>query len=135
MINVTAPRGAGYRFTPAGQKFQAPVAITLPYETSLIPEGMTPDDVQTFFYDEDAEAWQALPRRAVDRQRQRVVSETAHFTFMINAVLVAPDHPGPTSFNPTSIKALKPAAPSATVDFIEPPLTTTPGPAPIPLPL
>ena len=38
---------------------------------------------------------------------------------MINAVLVLPDHPGPVSFNPNSIKDLKAADPAANIDFIE----------------
>jgi RHS repeat-associated protein len=135
MINVTAPRGAGYRFTPEGQKFNAAVAVTLPYDVSLLPEGMAPDQIQTFFYDDPSESWMPLPVRTLDRAHGRLVSETTHFTFMINAVLVTPDHPGPTSFNPTSIKDLKAADPSAGLDFIEAPEANSQGTAHVALPL
>ena len=54
---------------------------------------------------------------------------------MINAVLVAPDHPGPSSLNPTSIKDLKTASPSANIDYIEPPQANSQGTARVTLPL
>jgi len=135
MVNVTAPRGAGYRFTPEGQKFRAPVSITLPYDASLLPEGMGPEQVQTYFFDDATESWQPLLAVRLDRARGRLVSQTTHFTFMINAVLIAPDHPSPTSFNPTSIKDLKLADPSAGIDFIEPPQANSQGTAHVSLPL
>ncbi|HKB77483.1 MAG TPA: SpvB/TcaC N-terminal domain-containing protein, partial [Myxococcales bacterium] len=135
MVNVTAPRGAGYRFTPEGQKFRAPVSITLPYDASLLPEGMGPEQVQTYFFDDATESWQPLLAVRLDRARGRLVSQTTHFTFMINAVLVAPDHPGPASFNPTSIKDMKAADPSAGIDFIEPPQPNSQGTARVAVPL
>src|SRR6267142_886237 len=104
MVNVTAPRGAGYRFTPHGQQFSTAVAITLPYDDKLLPQGKTPEHVLTWFYDEESAKWQPLARRSLIRGRRQIVSETTHFTFMINAVIVDPSHPGPTSYNPTSIK-------------------------------
>jgi hypothetical protein len=135
MINVTAPRGAGYRFTPEGEKFKTAVTVTLPYDATLLPEGMAPDQIQTFFYEDATESWKPLPVRTLDRAHAHLVSETTHFTFMINAVLVTPDHPGPTSFNPTSIKDLKAADPSAGIDFIEPPEANSQGTAHVALPL
>ena len=48
MINVTAPKGHGYEFLPHGQKFARPVEVLLPFDASLVPEGMTADDVYTF---------------------------------------------------------------------------------------
>nr|WP_228530548.1 MULTISPECIES: toxin TcdB middle/N-terminal domain-containing protein [Myxococcaceae] len=40
---------------------------------------------------------------------------------MINAVLVLPDHPGPISFDPTSIKDLKAGDPASGIELISPP--------------
>jgi RHS repeat-associated protein len=121
MVNVTAPRNAGYRFSPPGQKFLKPVKVTLPYDPALLPEGMEPEQIQTFYFDRALDQWKPLPRKQVVRATEQVVSETTHFTFMINAVLALPDHPGPTSFNPTSIKDLKAADPSANIEFIDAP--------------
>jgi len=121
MVNVTAPVNAGYRFSPPGQRFHKPVTIRLPYDPALLPEGVPPEQVQTFYYDRREGQWKPLTRREVVRASQQVVSETTHFTFMINAVLALPDHPGPTSFDPNSIKDLKAADPSANMALMEPP--------------
>jgi RHS repeat-associated protein len=135
MVNVTAPAHAGYRFLPKGQRFAKPVKVKLPYDPALLPEGTAPEEIQTYFYDEATSRWQALPRVEVSRERQRITSETTHFTFMINAVLVLPDHPGPASFNPNSIKDLKAADPSSAIDFIEPPDANNQGTAQVALPI
>jgi RHS repeat-associated protein len=135
MINVTAPAHGGYRFTPRGQKFAKPVKVTLPYDPDLLPEGVAPEEVQTYYFDEDQDRWYSLPRKAVLRSTRQVESETTHFTFMINAVLVLPDHPGPVSFNPNSIKDLKAADPSAGIDLIEPPQGNNQGSAQLSFPI
>ncbi|MBI3185121.1 MAG: hypothetical protein HYZ28_23540, partial [Myxococcales bacterium] len=121
LLNVSAPPGAGYRFKPKGQKFSSPVKVFLPYSASLLPAGMSPEEIRTWYYDESIERWKALPRVAIHRGTSVVESETSHFTFMINAVLVLPDSPGPASFNPNALRDLKAADPSAGIDLIEPP--------------
>ncbi|MCM2333472.1 MAG: hypothetical protein NDI82_05945, partial [Anaeromyxobacteraceae bacterium] len=121
MINVTAPAHSAYRFTPKGQKFAQAARLSIPYDPELLPEGVAPEEIQTYYFDEEKDRWLTLPRREVRRATQQVVSETTHFTFMINAVMVLPDHPGPVSFNPNSIKDLKAADPSTGIDLIEPP--------------
>jgi hypothetical protein len=55
------------------------------------------DEIKTYYFDEVQDRWIALPRVELDASARRVVSETTHFTFMVNAVLVLPDHPGPVS--------------------------------------
>ncbi len=129
MINVTAPANSAYRFLPKGQQFAVPVKITLPYDPDLLPEGVLPEEIRTYYFDDAQDHWIALPRRAVIRATRRVVSETTHFTFMINAVLVLPDHPGPASFNPNSIKDLKAADPSTGIDLVQPPDASSQGSA------
>ncbi len=121
MVNVTAPVNAGYRFSPPGQRFNKPVTVTLPYDPTLLPEGIPPEQIQTFYFDRGHDQWKPLARKQVLRATQQVVSETTHFTFMINAVLVLPDHPGPVSFDPTSLKDLKAAEPAAGMALIDPP--------------
>jgi hypothetical protein len=135
MVNVTAPPHAAYRFVPKGQQFAKPVRIKLPYDPSLLPEGMAPEEIQTFYFDDGLQRWQALPRKSVVRASRQIISETSHFTLMINAVLVLPDHPGPVSFNPTSIKDLKAADPSSGIDLIEPPEGNNEGTARVAFPI
>lgn len=119
MVNVTAPANAGYRFGPAGQRFAVPVRVTIPYDARLLPEGMSVTQVETWYFDEAAERWERLPRKDILHATQQVVSETTHFTFMINAVLVTPEHAEPANFNPTSLKDLKAASPLEGLDLIE----------------
>ncbi|MBI3184179.1 MAG: hypothetical protein HYZ28_18760 [Myxococcales bacterium] len=135
LINVTAPEEAGYRFMPPGQKFNKPVRIHLPFEPALLPEGMAPEEIKTYYYDEATSEWLPLKRVAVHRASRTVESETSHFTFMINAVLVLPEHPGPVSFNPTSIKDLKAADASAGMELIEPPQANNQGTAQLSFPI
>ncbi len=135
MVNVTAPAHFAYRFLPAGQRFAKPVRLSVPYDPDLLPEGMLPEEIQTYYYDDDERRWLTLPRVAVRRDARAIVSETTHFTFMINAVLVLPDHPGPVSFNPTSIKDLKAADPSSNVDLVEPPQGNGQGTASVTFPI
>jgi RHS repeat-associated protein len=135
MVNVTAPAHSAYRFSPKGQKFAKAVKVTLPYDADLLPDGVAPEEIRTWFYDEAQGRWFALPRRQVLRERRQIVSETTHFTFMINAVLVLPEHPGPVSFNPTSLKDLKAADPSAGIDLVEPPVGNSEGTARVSFPI
>jgi RHS repeat-associated protein len=135
MINVTAPAHAAYRFLPKGQKFAKAVKVVIPYDPDLLPEGVLPEEVQTYYFDEAKDRWFTLPRREVLRDSKQVVSETTHFTFMINAVMVLPDHPGPVSFNPNSIKDLKAADPSAGIDLVEPPQGSNQGTARLGFPI
>ncbi len=135
MINVSAPAQFAYRFLPTGQKFAKPVRITLPYDPDLLPEGMLPEEIQTYYYDDGEKRWMTLTRAEVRRASRQIVSETTHFTFMINAVLVLPDHPGPVSFNPNSIKDLKAADPSSGIDLVEAPGGNSQGSAKLSFPI
>jgi hypothetical protein len=135
MINVSAPAHFAYRFLPKGLQFAKPVKITLPYDPDLLPEGMLPEEIQTYYYDDGQRRWLTLPRTEVRRDTRQIVSETTHFTFMINAVLVLPEHPGPVSFNPNSIKDLKAADPSAGIDLVEPPSGNGQGTANVSFPI
>ncbi|OQW91171.1 MAG: hypothetical protein BWK78_05340, partial [Thiotrichaceae bacterium IS1] len=57
----------------------------------------------------------------VDAKTQEVVSNTDHFTDMINSVVTVPDSPTTNSNVPTQFKDMKAADPSAKINLIEPP--------------
>ena len=75
-----------------------------------------------YYYDESRLQWQPLTRVGVDHQNSKLVSESDHFTDIINTTLVVPEHPQALSFNPNSIKDIKAADPTAGIDLIEPPM-------------
>ncbi|MEK7425882.1 MAG: SpvB/TcaC N-terminal domain-containing protein, partial [Actinomycetota bacterium] len=135
LINVTAPRAHGYEFLPHGQRFLRPVTVIVPYDPALLPEGRTPNDVQTYFYDPSTRRWQALPRASIDLDRAVTTSLTDHFTIMINAVLTVPESPSPLSFDPTSISSLAAADPGANIDLIEAPAADSSGDARLTFPI
>ncbi len=135
LVNVTAPDAGAYRFLPPGQRFERAVRIHLPYAPHLLPPGTPPEEVQTYYYDEQEDRWRPLARAEVDRTTGTVVSETTHFTFMVNAVLTLPDHPGVTAFDPNRIRNLEAADPSAGIDLVEPPEGNNLGTARLGLPI
>jgi RHS repeat-associated protein len=135
MINVTGPKGHAYEFLPHGQRFTRPAEVVLPYDPALIPEGMTPSDVYTYFFDPDAKRWAKLPRQAVDLGERITRSSTDHFTIMINAVLAVPRNPTPLAHDPTALTSIGAGSPAANIDFIEPPAPSSTGDAHVALPI
>ncbi|NIQ59972.1 MAG: hypothetical protein GWN71_36820, partial [Gammaproteobacteria bacterium] len=135
MTNVTRGPRRGYRFKPHGKKFSRPIAIVMPYDSRLVPRGLTHEDVHTYYYDESLGHWVALEREAVNTVEETVVSGTDHFTDMINATLSLPDHPQQVTFNPTSIKDIKAADPGAGINLVEPPQPNNMGDARLSYPI
>ncbi|MEU9994643.1 SpvB/TcaC N-terminal domain-containing protein [Streptomyces sp. NPDC050848] len=135
MENVTGgPRG--YRFTPTPHQFEAGLTVSLPYDPeALKAAGMTPADVRTFFFDEPQSCWRALERITVDEERHLVVSRTDHFTDMVNATVTAPEGPEQVSYDPTQIKGITAADPTAGVNQIAPPAANNQGDARLTYPL
>ncbi len=118
MANVTPGRG-GFRFGPHGQRFKKPVSLTLPFDASLIPKGMTVDDVRTFYYDEGTGRWRAITR--LKAAGSTVVSSTDHFTDFINATLTLPEEPAGANYTPNSLKELAKPDPASEIELIAAP--------------
>ncbi|HST83571.1 MAG TPA: SpvB/TcaC N-terminal domain-containing protein, partial [Kineosporiaceae bacterium] len=134
MTIVTDGPRDGYRFTPH-MTFGDDLHITVPYDASLIPAGLTEQDVQIYYYDTAQLQWVALQRDSLDQSADKVESLSNHFTDMIAATVTVPDHPENVSFNPTSIKDLKAADPSAGVGLVDPPEANNEGDARISYPI
>src|SRR5829696_8911630 len=117
MTNVTKGPRCGYRFEPHPARFGGMIRVSIPYNRALIPPGLTEQDIKTFYFDDQANRWKELERVEVDSQAQMIVSLTDHFTDIINATVTIPDHPEPLSNNPTSIKGIKAADPSANISL------------------
>jgi RHS repeat-associated protein len=120
MTNVT-PRRRGFRLGPHGLRFKKPVRLRLPYDATLIPKGMTADDIRTFFFDEASGRWRPLPRVEEKRAGEVIVSATDHFTDFINATLALPEAPSGVNYNANSLKDLAKGEPASEIVQIAPP--------------
>lgn len=120
MVNVTA-RWAGYRFLPHGSQFNKAANLTIPYDSTLIPAGYTAADIRTYYFDEQDRKWRQIQLDSVDTQANVVLSNTLHFTDMINAIIKVPESPETQGYAPTTIKDFKSADPSAQITMIAPP--------------
>ena len=47
-------------------RFQEKIRLSVPYDTTLIPPGLTAQNIKTFYFDEQSGSWKALERVAVD---------------------------------------------------------------------
>lgn len=61
MINMTAATG-GYRLLPGGEHFSPYAELRITYDPERLPQGYTPDDIYTSFYDTSSLAWVRLER-------------------------------------------------------------------------
>jgi hypothetical protein len=135
LINVTAPDADGFEFTPHGQTFDPSITLSMGYDDTLIPEGSSVSDIQTYYYDEDNQRWEPLDKLETDIGTKKIKSKTTHFTIMINAVLMAPDNSNPTAFTPTDLASIAAADPAAGIDFIQPPTGNSSGDVGVSFPL
>jgi RHS repeat-associated protein len=135
MTNVTFGPRDGYLFTPS-MSFNADLHITVPYDASLIPAGLTEQDVQIYYSDNTTQGkWVPLNRVTLDQSADKVESLSTHFSDFIAATVTVPDHPENVSFNPTSIKDLKAGDPSAGVGLVQPPSGNNEGDARVSYPI
>jgi len=135
MTIVTGGPRDGYRFSPS-MTFGDNLHVTVPYDASLIPAGLSEQDVQIYYYDDSTGGqWVPLNRANLDQSTGQIESLSTHFSDFIAATVTVPDHPENVSFNPTSIKDLKAADPSAGVDLIDPPTGNSQGDAKLSYPI
>lgn len=120
LCNATAESG-GYRFLPAGTRFEKDVAITLPYSPELDARPHSLEELYTYFYDTRKKNWTKLERLEVDRENHKVRSLSTHFTDMINATLALPEPASPADVNLNSIKNLEAARPDGHLIKFNPP--------------
>lgn len=126
LINVTT-NGAGYRFLPDGTTFTSAVGLMLPFDSLRIPPGYGPEDIRTFYFDEDQRRWMALPKDSVQAKDSRIHSRTTHFTDYINGIIQVPESPETMGYAPTSIKDYKAGDVSAGITPMSPPSASNTG--------
>ena len=123
------PHSGGYRFLPAGTKFEKDVTITLPYSAELNAKPQSLDELYTYFYDTQKKSWIKLERLEVDKNNHKVRSLSTHFTDMINATLTMPESASPVDVNLNSIKNLEAAKPDSHLIKFNPPKASNMGDA------
>ena len=121
MVVVTAPRGGGYRFLPEHHRFRSPATLALPYDPFLIPEGMSPADVRTYYFDEALADWVPLEKVMADPDEEVIVSLTDHFTDMVNAIMVSPESPTADAFSPNAVTSMTAFSPVGAMTLVAPP--------------
>jgi RHS repeat-associated protein len=126
--NVTG-QYSGYRFLPHGSHFKKPVTISLAYDETKIPRGYTSKDVVTFFFDEKAKHWVALPRESIDEVNKKIISTSTHFTDMINGVLEVPESPATLATTPNSMSGIQYPDATSQIVTIAPPVANSSGSA------
>src|SRR5574344_1251069 len=134
MVNVT-DGATGFRMLPDGMVFSKDISIVLPYDSTLIPQGFSPDDIMTYYYDKVRQQWTAIERDSVSVDNQTVHSKVNHFTDFINAIIKTREMPETSAFTPTSIKDLKAADPLAGLQLIQAPAANNNGTANLSYPL
>ncbi|MCR4815970.1 MAG: hypothetical protein K5842_02145 [Bacteroidales bacterium] len=65
MMNMTAAT-AGYRLLPSGEHFSPYAELRVAYDPERLPEGYTPEDIYTSYYDTTTYKWVRLERLEVD---------------------------------------------------------------------
>lgn len=112
--NATAP-AAGYRALPHGMKFSQYIKISIPYDPEVADTEAKRVKLAAYFYDDEKKAWTRLDRVGLNEDKKVIECVATHFTDFITATLKLPDSPKPLGFNPTAIKDIKAADPSAGV--------------------
>ena len=134
MVNMTAS-AAGYRLLPSGDHFSPAAELRVAYNPDSLPQGYTPDDIYTSYYDTEAMAWVRLERVGVDTASHEIVSLTTHFTDFVNELLKAPEMPETQAFVPTMMSDLEAANPIEGLPLFQPPTANQEGTANLSFPI
>ncbi|QYJ68245.1 toxin TcdB middle/N-terminal domain-containing protein [Flavobacterium litorale] len=130
MKNVTAGKFLGYKVKKYNVTDSTAIQLRLKYDFDKIPDGYTPKDVKTFYFDKKQRNWKMLPVDSLDYGNEEIVTTIAGGegeTDYINGVIQVPQSPEVGSFAPTTITDMKYADPSAGIVGIQPPSPNSTG--------
>jgi hypothetical protein len=120
----TVITGGVYELGPAGANFDPQIKISIKYNASLIPEGVSEKDTFIASWDEVKKAWTAVSSN-VDTEKDIATSSISHFSIY---TILAPEQEQTPAYTPAPSPAPTPTpAPAPT-----PALAPTPVPAPTP---
>ena len=72
--------GLTYKLGPKGASFDPPITITFIYDPSLIPEGVSEENLVLAMWDEDTDEWIVLEGCTVDAYSNTISASVNHFT-------------------------------------------------------
>ena len=97
-----------YDFAPPGATFNPPATLTINYDETLIPAGVSEEDLVIVYWNETAGKWEVLQNIVVDTANNTISGELSHFTaFTILGLTEAP-LPAPAAFE-LSLLSILPA--------------------------
>ncbi|MFL9836772.1 toxin TcdB middle/N-terminal domain-containing protein [Flavobacterium sp. ST-75] len=130
LVNVTAGDHTAYRMKKINIPDSIPVRISIKYDPSKIPDGYTPKDIRTFYFDRGQRSWKAVTADSLDFGNNEVIAYLYNNeTDFINGVIKMPESPETGSFAPTTITDMQYADPATGVVSVAPPSANSTGAA------
>lgn len=133
-INVTKNKTA-YRVTNLKVKDSTAFKLFMEYDASLIPNGYTVKDIQTFHFDADYKKWIPVEKDSLMVSDNVIVALSDKDGDYVNGIIQVPESPQTSSFTPTMMSDIKAADPSAEMTIISPPEVSQKGEANISYPI
>jgi RHS repeat-associated protein len=133
-INVTKNKTA-YRVTNLKVKDSTAFKLFMEYDASLIPNGYTEKDIQTFHFDADYKKWIPVEKDSLMVSDNVVVALSDKEGDYVNGIIQVPESPQTSSFTPTMMSDIKAADPAAEMTIISPPEVSQKGEANISYPI
>lgn len=127
-INVTKNKTA-YRVTNLKVKDSTAFKLFMEYDASLIPNGYTVKDIQTFHFDADYKKWIPVEKDSLMVSDNVIVALSDKDGDYVNGIIQVPESPQTSSFTPTMMSDIKAADPSAEMTIISPPEVSQKGDA------
>ncbi|MGO3708257.1 MAG: SpvB/TcaC N-terminal domain-containing protein [Mesonia hippocampi] len=128
LINVTQGDYLGYRVKKSN-KDSLSLHLSLGYDEDKIPEGYSPKDIKTYYFDNLQKVWKALPVIKLDYKNKKITSRILNNldTDYINGVIKVPENPETSSFAPTAMSDIEITNPASGVVNISTPSANTNG--------
>lgn len=133
-INVTKNKTA-YRVTNLKVKDSTAFKLFMEYDASLIPNGYTEKDIQTFHFDADYKKWIPVEKDSLMVSDNVIVALSDKGGDYVNGIIQVPESPQTSSYTPTMMSDIKAADPSSGMTLISPPEVSQKGEANISYPI
>lgn len=133
-VNVTTGEST-FRVKSLQLKDSTTFKLYLEYDSKLIPDGYSIDDIQTFHFDKGYKKWLPVQKDTLDLDSNIIVSISDKEGDYVNGIIKTPESPQTSSFTPTMMNDIKAADPSAEMTIISPPEVSQKGDANISFPI
>ncbi|WP_121667978.1 SpvB/TcaC N-terminal domain-containing protein [Mesonia aquimarina] len=124
LVNVTEGKFLAYRLKrKINKKDSLSFKLHLKFDTGKIPNGYSPKDIRTLYYNRTQKKWKPLPIDSLDYKKKEIISTiyNENETDYINGIIKTPESPETGSFTPTMLSDMEYANPTSGVVGIAPP--------------